>query len=68
MEYTVVTSPRVKPFNDEDNSHLEAKVQKLLNEGWKLHAGVSVGMAGGSSGSIVFAQAMVRGKYTTLND
>ena len=42
---------------------MQEKVQKLLDEGWLLHGGVSIGH-GGTSGYMesAYAQAMVRGK------
>ena len=44
---------------------LDEKVQKLLDEGWKLHGGVGVGHGGGSQHQhSCYAQAMVRGKIS----
>jgi len=70
MAYTVVNSTFVKPRKEEHyiGHSLEEKVQKLLDEGWKLQGGVGVGLGGhGFKGNqhseevtIIFAQAMVK--------
>ena len=43
------------------SSHLSAEVKKMLDTGWKLQGGVSVGHGQGSGASCtIFAQAMVK--------
>ena len=77
MEYIVVTSSFVKPRKKHAyrSKSLEEQVKKMLDEGWKLQGGVSVGYAGGGANvydgrsrtpegtfqwNVTYAQAMVK--------
>jgi len=55
--------------DEKSGRSLEEMVQKLLDEGWKLHGGVGVGHGEHSRGSgCTYAQVMVRGKYPIIED